>query len=143
MNQKKANKSVSDIVYYVIRIAILISVIFLFIPKFKSGADQRIDQQEYVVVYIWTFLFFLNRWIWKGNQERMGLPVHASDPVCICLGNLPRTDCNSGKRLHVSRQCEIQKTWQPDRSDRKRSRDRRHGWNLHSIQSDFTDDKGK
>ncbi len=37
MNQKKANKSVSDIVYYVIRIAILISVIFLFIPNLNPA----------------------------------------------------------------------------------------------------------
>lgn len=37
MNQKKTNKSVSDIVYYVIRIAILISVIFLFIPNLNPA----------------------------------------------------------------------------------------------------------
>lgn len=37
MNQKKTNKSVSDIVYYVIRIAILLSVVFLFIPNLNPA----------------------------------------------------------------------------------------------------------
>lgn len=37
MNQKKTNKSVSDIVYYAIRIAILVSVIFLFIPNLNPA----------------------------------------------------------------------------------------------------------
>lgn len=37
MNQKKTNKSVSDIVYYAIRIAILASVIFLFIPNLNPA----------------------------------------------------------------------------------------------------------
>lgn len=37
MNQKKTNKSVSDIVYYAIRIAILLSVVFLFIPNLNPA----------------------------------------------------------------------------------------------------------
>lgn len=73
MSSTKSRKEVlTDKLYYPIRIAILLSVVFLFIPNLNPARICGMINKKYVAVHIGYFLFNLNGGVRPRLQEGLG-----------------------------------------------------------------------